>query len=316
MIPGTADEREIYRALVLLSRAMDDRDWAAVTAILAPEATAELGTGPLAGPEQITGLMRSFLDDCGPTRHLLGNVVIDVDPGGETAVSRAYVSDLHLGTGPTAGLSFETLGDYHDRWVRLDGRWRLAHRTKRSTGTVGTTAVLGPGPDGFRRDPAPAPAPLPVHTEAGPESRAEAVTAITDLLYAYADRIDGGRLDEAAALFSKARIHIGGADIDADGLEALWRRTVRIHDDGTPRTKHVITNPQVTVDTAAGTAEARSYYTVLQAAPGLELQVIASGRYRDTFARDSGGWHFTFRDYSLFDFAGRTDAHLIAPGDD
>src|SRR5699024_12587549 len=104
-------------------------------------------------------------------------------------------------------------------------------------------------------------------------------------------------------------------DVGPAGLAALWRRTVRTHDAGPPRTKHVITSPQVTVDTAAGTAEARSYYTVLQAAPGLELQVIAAGRYRDAFARDGSGWHFTFRDYSLFDFAGRTDAHLIAPGD-
>src|SRR5699024_11265700 len=86
------------------------------------------------------------------------------------------------------------------------------------------------------------------------------------------ERIDGGHLDAAAALFDRAVICIGGHDIDAAGLEALWRRTVRIHDDGTPRTKHVITNPQVTVDLAAGTAEARSYYTVLQAAPGLELR--------------------------------------------
>ena len=310
MIPGTADEREIYRALARLARAMDARDWAAVGAILAPDATAELGTGTLRGPDEITGLMRSFLDQCGPSRHLLGNVLIDLDPGGQTAVSRAYVSDLHLGVGPAAGLSFESLGDYHDRWVRRDGRWRLAHRTKVVTGTVGTTAVLGPGPDGFDRAQPPAP------TVAGPGARADAVAAITDLLYAYAERIDGGRLDAAAELFSRARIRIGGADIDADGLAALWRRTVRIHDDGTPRTKHVITNPQVTVDTAAGTAEARSYYTVLQAAPGLELQVIAAGRYRDAFARDGSGWHFTFRDYSLFDFAGRTDAHLIAPGED
>lgn len=310
MIPGTADEREIHRALALLARAMDARDWAAVEATFAPEATAELGTGPLQGPGQITALMRSFLDDCGPTRHLIGSVVIDVDPGGETATSRAYVSDLHLGTGPTAGLSFESLGDYHDRWVRQGGRWRLSHRTKVVTGTVGTTAVLGPGPEGFRR------AAQPPAAGEGGESRAEAVTAITDLLYAYAERIDGGRLDAAAALFDRATIRIGGADIDAAGLEALWRRTVRIHDDGTPRTKHVITNPQVTVDTAAGTAEARSYYTVLQAAPGLDLQVIASGRYLDAFARDAGGWHFTFRDYSLFDFTGRTDAHLIAPDDD
>src|SRR5699024_480419 len=227
MIPGTADEREIHRALALLARAMDARDWAAVEEIFTPDATAELGTGPLQGADRITALMRSFLDDCGPTRHLIGSVVIDVDPGGQTATSRAYVSDLHLGTGPTAGLSFESLGDYHDRWVRLGDDWRLAHRTKVVTGTVGTTAVLGPGPDGFQRAPVPEAAPTPTTDGRGAQARADAVVAITDLLYAYAERIDGGHLEAAAALFDRAVIRIGGHDIDAAGLEALWRRTVR-----------------------------------------------------------------------------------------
>src|SRR5699024_7416551 len=76
----------------------------------------------------------------------------------------------------------------------------------------------------------------------GSQARADAVVVIADLLYAYAERIDGGHLEAAAALFDRAVIRIGGHDIDAAGLEALWRRTVRIHDDGTPRTKHVITN--------------------------------------------------------------------------
>ena len=135
------DEREIGRALTRFARAMDDRDWDAARAILTPNATAELGTGPLAGPDAIIGLIRHYLDGCGPTQHLLGNVLIEVS--GDTAESRAYVSDMHLGAGDRKDLSFVTLGEYQDRWQRVDGHWRLAHRTKLNRGHKGDFAVFG-----------------------------------------------------------------------------------------------------------------------------------------------------------------------------
>ena len=140
-------EREIHRALVRFARAMDERDWPALDAILLEDASAELGTGPLRGRAAIVAQMRSFLDDCGPTQHLLGNLLVDVD--GDTARSRVYVSDVHKGRGEKAHLTFSTLGDYHDRWRRVDGAWRIAHRTKHSRALLGDIAVLGPGPPGW-----------------------------------------------------------------------------------------------------------------------------------------------------------------------
>jgi SnoaL-like domain len=88
------DERDIQRALTLFARAMDDRDWTAMADILADDAEGDFGTGRLYGSAAIIELIRSFLDSCGPTQHLLGNVIIDVD--GDKAVSRAYIRDVHL----------------------------------------------------------------------------------------------------------------------------------------------------------------------------------------------------------------------------
>lgn len=143
-------------------------------------------------------------------------------------------------------------------------------------------------------------------------------TAITNLLYRYAELFDAGDLDGAAGLFEYARIKVGrdaeaGADIvlDSAGLRALWRRHVKIHPDGTPRTKHVITNPIIEVDEAAGTATCRSYYTVLQATGGAALQAIAAGRYHDRFERLNGRWRFAFRDYSMLDLTGDLSDHLV-----
>lgn len=140
-------ERTITRALTLIARAMDDRDWAALDDLTVPDMTANLGTGELGSRAELVASIRSFLDACGPTQHLLGNVVVDVD--GDTATSRAYVSDLHLGAGDRSGVTFQTLGDYHDSWVRHGDAWLLTRRVKLGRGHVGSFTVLGPGPDGW-----------------------------------------------------------------------------------------------------------------------------------------------------------------------
>ena len=140
-------------------------------------------------------------------------------------------------------------------------------------------------------------------------------TAITNLLYRYAELMDAGDLEGAAALFARARIKTGGGEIvqGSAPMLALWRAHVRIHPCGTPRTKHVITNAIVEVDEDAGSATCRSYYTVLQATADLPLQVICAGRYHDAFVRVDGQWHFSERDYSMLDLVGDLGQHLLIP---
>lgn len=134
-------ERAIARALTRIARAMDTRDWPALLAELTEDATGELGTGPLASPAEIVALIRRYLDHCGPTQHLLGNLLIEVD--GDAAESRCYVSDMHLGPAGKEHVTFATLGDYHDRWRRVGGAWKLCHRTKLNRAHVGSFDVFG-----------------------------------------------------------------------------------------------------------------------------------------------------------------------------
>lgn len=135
-------EREITAQLVRFARAMDERDWTTCGAILLPDATAEFGTGLLTGADAVVGQIRRFLEACGPTQHLLGSILVDADPVGASATSRAYVSDTHLGTGERAHLTFATLGDYHDAWARVGGTWRIRHRMKHSHAVLGTFDVF------------------------------------------------------------------------------------------------------------------------------------------------------------------------------
>ena len=136
-------------------------------------------------------------------------------------------------------------------------------------------------------------------------------TEICNLLYRYAEAIDEDRLEDAAALFRHARIETGAAGpLDADGLLALWRKILVIHPCGTPRTRHLVTNPILDIDDAAGTARVSSCFTVLQATDDFPLQIIASGRYRDRFARIDGEWYLVERDYRQLDFTGDLSRHL------
>jgi 3-phenylpropionate/cinnamic acid dioxygenase small subunit len=89
---------------------------------------------------------------------------------------------------------------------------------------------------------------------------------------------------------------------------------VIVYDDGTPRTKHVITNVATDVDEEADTAESRSYFTVLQSLPEFPLQPIVSGRYQDRFARSNGKWRFVERRV-ITDLVGDMSHHFRNTGD-
>ncbi len=136
---------------------------------------------------------------------------------------------------------------------------------------------------------------------------------IANLLYRYAEYIDTGNFADAAALFSHAKIKVsgegGGRTVDAAELRAIWDRFVIKYPDGTPRTKHVITNPIIEVDERANKATVRSYYTVFQETDGLPLQPIIAGRYHDRFERVDDVWRWSFRDYSLVDLVGNMTRH-------
>jgi 3-phenylpropionate/cinnamic acid dioxygenase small subunit len=142
-------------------------------------------------------------------------------------------------------------------------------------------------------------------------------SAICNLLYRYAELIDSGRFDEIACeLFSNARLIVGPEGtptVDAKQMLKIFERTTIRYEDGTPRTKHVITNPIVEVDEEAGAATCRSYYTVFQQTDDLPLQPVVCGRYHDRFERLDGEWRFVERDYTKVDLIGNVSQHLAYP---
>lgn len=133
-------EREIQRQLIAFARAMDNRDWEAIEAITSEDIRADFGLGEIQGRSSLIELIRSFLDNCGETQHLLGNFVIEVT--GDTATSEAYVSDMHLDKDNSDSVSFRTLGNYSDTWEKVDGAWIMTRRIKDNRATIGSMEVF------------------------------------------------------------------------------------------------------------------------------------------------------------------------------
>jgi 3-phenylpropionate/cinnamic acid dioxygenase small subunit len=138
------------------------------------------------------------------------------------------------------------------------------------------------------------------------------VAAITNLLYQYAECLDSGDFEGAAGLFRHARIKVGkdAPLIDSAGMLSLLRELVILYPCGTPRTRHVTSNPIIEIDEAGSRATVRSCYTVFQATEGLPLQAITAGRYLDEFERVGGVWRFSYRDYTLQEAVGEMGFHM------
>ena len=140
----------------------------------------------------------------------------------------------------------------------------------------------------------------------------ESAREIENLVYAYAERIDAGDLAGVAELFRHGRIQAApGVVVEgADAVRKLYEQSTRLHEDGTPRTRHVTTNVIVEVDEAAGRATSRASYTVVQQTDALPLQPIIVGRYHDSFHRVDGRWCFDTREMFV-DLTGDLSHHLL-----
>jgi ketosteroid isomerase-like protein len=138
--------------------------------------------------------------------------------------------------------------------------------------------------------------------------------AITTLIYRYAERIDAGDFAGVADLFADATLTFEGFGDAVSGrgaVESLYTRTTRRYEDGTPRTKHVMTNVMVDVAEDGTSATSRSYFTVLQAVPGaLTLQPVIAGRYRNAYASADGQWRFTAV-HIVIDLYGDLGHHML-----
>ena len=128
------------------------------------------------------------------------------------------------------------------------------------------------------------------------------VAACTNVLFEIAEAMDAAAYDTLESLLEHAALAEGGA-----AAVTHFRSIVKIHPDGTWRTKHVTTNPIVAVNDDEATI--RSMYTVFQQTETLPMQAIIAGRYLDTLRRIDGTWRLVERRY-FADLIGDLSDHL------
>jgi hypothetical protein len=155
----------------------------------------------------------------------------------------------------------------------------------------------------------------------------DATDQIRNLIHSYAQAIDSGDFERVGRLFEHADLshalsdqlpvtHRRGASVAED----LKSRLI-LYGDGTPRTRHLVSDTIIEVDERGGTATARSYNTTLQQVPGHPIEIIAVAAYQDRFERIDGRWRFASRvirgssiDGVNRDFIGDMGCHIHRTG--
>ena len=134
---------------------------------------------------------------------------------------------------------------------------------------------------------------------------------ITALVHEYARRLDAGDLEGVAALFEQATWRsesTGEVRRGRDEVRAVYERVLLY--DGSPRTKHLITNLSIDVEPDADRAAGECCFTVLQGIEvGEPIQIILAGRYVDRFEKSAGVWRFSDR-WFVVDLTGDLGRHF------
>lgn len=137
---GFDDWIGVVGALNRLATLFDERRWDRLDEVLLPDATCYGHRGIDA---VVANSLRRHLGGCGPSQHLLSNYDVEVD--GDGATSRTKVRAFHVGVGEHEGAVFESIGVYHDQWVRTADGWRMSERTFQVDVNIGDPSVLQPG---------------------------------------------------------------------------------------------------------------------------------------------------------------------------
>lgn len=128
---------------------------------------------------------------------------------------------------------------------------------------------------------------------------------ILNLIHLYAERVDAADFEAAGQLFEKAEVVVrGNSGQGPDLVMQFWKNHLKIHEDGTPRTRHICANPIIEFGENGESADVRTVYIVLQATKRMPLQVISVGRYQDGFVKEGGTWRFARREFGGADLLG------------
>jgi hypothetical protein len=129
-------EQAITRSLAEYCDRIDRYEVDGVLALFAQDGSYDFGFGRVfRGPDELRTLL-SRVEVYRATSHHVGNIVVDVDPSGDTARSRAALYAYHVRRADESEV--HVWGQYHDRFVRVGGVWLVQERKLRIAAERGT----------------------------------------------------------------------------------------------------------------------------------------------------------------------------------
>src|ERR1700722_7495485 len=117
------DKAQIHDALMRYSRGVDRGDGELVVSVFHPDATLDMGRGPMSAAALAEGITKMTATG---TMHFIGNEYVEVD--GDAAYSETYFISYATITGQDQPATRSRGGRYLDRFERRDGQWKIARR--------------------------------------------------------------------------------------------------------------------------------------------------------------------------------------------
>jgi 3-phenylpropionate/cinnamic acid dioxygenase small subunit len=131
------DQRAIEDGLVAYAHALDERDYARLSALFTSDARVKYGEVDwLVGVPATARYVAAALDPLEMSQHRLSSIAVTID--GDRATSKAYLCAEHV----RAGERYTVGGHYLDAWERTPAGWRIAERRLVTTWTDGNPTVL------------------------------------------------------------------------------------------------------------------------------------------------------------------------------
>jgi len=131
------DRRAIEDVLVEYARAVDARDWPALTECFTTDCAVDYAiSGHADGPDEVVARCRVAVEPLDVTQHYVSNPVVAI--AGDVATSTCALMAVHV----RAGRTFTFGGAYADRWRRVEAGWRISHRRLERRWTAGDPTLV------------------------------------------------------------------------------------------------------------------------------------------------------------------------------
>jgi hypothetical protein len=129
-MPLVGDRDDIAAIVHRYAELLDTGDVDGVVAMFARATWRSAATGTvLRTPDELRAVYSSLVPDDGPirTRHLMHNLIVEMDDGADDASARCSYTVLE-GDDPGAPVRILLVGRYEDQYARADDGWHLTDR--------------------------------------------------------------------------------------------------------------------------------------------------------------------------------------------